>query len=153
MATHTFTVASSLSNVEAFDRMVDLERVTEWDEGILSSERIGQPGPVLGSRFDVGVNGFDGQPTSVVYEITEADAPSRFVPGRFVMVGENAAFRAVDEVTMSPSDTGCVVTYVAGLELLGDNPPLTETQLDSLFAKIVAVPEAGLARFLNPPPG
>ena len=147
MAAHTFTVVSSLSPVEAFDRIVDLERVAEWDEGIISSKRIGPAGPVLGSRFDVTVNGFDGQPTSVVYEITEADAPSRFV-----MIGENEAFRAVDEVTLVGSDTGCVVTYVAGLELLGDNPPLTPEQLDVLFAKIAAVPEAGLNRYLGAAP-
>ena len=145
MATHTFTVESKMSITDAFTGLVDLGRVTEWDEGIIASSRLGPPGSVLGSRFDVTVNGFDGAPTSVVYEITEADAPHRFV-----MVGENPAFRAVDTVMLVESERGCVVTYVAGLELLGENPPLTDAQLDSLFVKIVAVPEAGLARFLNP---
>lgn len=145
MATHTFTVDSSLSAAAAYDQVVDLERVAEWDEGIISSVRIGEAGSVLRSRFEVTVTGFDGQPTSVVYEITEADQPHRFV-----MVGENDAFRAVDEVTFTPTSDGCLVTYVAGLELLGDSPPLTESQLDSMFVKIAAVPEAGLARYLNP---
>ena len=145
MESHTFSVDSTLSVADAFDRLVDLERVTEWDDGIIESSRIGPPGPVLGSRFEVRVNGFDGSPTSVVYEITEVDAPRRFV-----MVGENDAFRAVDELTLVDSECGCVLTYVAGLELLGDEPPLTDAQLDSLFAKIAAVPEVGLARYLDP---
>ncbi len=90
------------------------------------------------------VTGFDGSPTSVVYEITEVDAPHRFV-----MVGENDEFRAVDTLELTSTTTGCELAYHGTLELLGDNPPLTSTQLDSMFPKIAAVAEVGLGRFLD----
>ena len=78
MAGHSFTITSPLTVQDAFTKLVDLERVTEWDEGVSSSVRIASASPsVLGSRSDVTVIGFDGAPTSVVYEITEADEPTR----------------------------------------------------------------------------
>ena len=91
------------------------------------------------------VTGFDGAPTPVVYEITEAEAPHRFV-----MVGDNGEFRAVDELSLTATEDGCELTYVGGLELLGDDPLLTPTQLQSMFPKLAAVAEAGLRSFLNP---
>ena len=145
MASHSFTISSPLTAQDAFTKLVDLERVTEWDEGVSRSVRIGSASPeVLGSRFDVTVTGFDGAPTSVVYEITEADEPTRFV-----MVGENGQFRAADTLVLTPTDDGCELDYEGSLELLGDSPPLTPTQLDSMFPKLAAVAEAGLRRFLD----
>ena len=145
MASHSFTITSPLTVRDAFTKLIDLERVTEWDEGVSSSVRIDAASPsVLGSRFDVTVTGFDGAPTSVVYEITEADEPTRFV-----MVGENEQFRAADTLVLTPTDAGCELAYEGTLELLGDSPPLTSTQLDSMFPKIAAVAEAGLRRFLD----
>lgn len=145
MAHHSFTITSPLTVQDAFAKLVDLERVTEWDDGVRSSVRIGSASPsVLGSRFDVTVTGFDGAPTSVVYEITEADEPTRFV-----MVGENEQFRAADTLVLTPTDAGCELDYEGSLELLGDSPPLTPTQLDSMFPKLAAVAEAGLRRFLD----
>ena len=145
MASHSFTVASTLAPADAFARLVDLERVTEWDEGISGSQRIDDGAPDSGERYAVTVTGFDGQPTTVVYEITELDAPRRFV-----MVGENDDFRAVDTLTLRPSEGGCELLYLGTLELLGAEPPLTPAQLDSVFPKIAAVAEAGLKTFLNP---
>ena len=151
MARHSFTIASPLTVQEAFARLIDLERVPEWDEGVASSVRIdptggGEPAPraPVGDRFDVTVTGFDGSPTSVVYEITEADAPHHFV-----MVGENDEFRAADTLDLSTTATGCELIYHGTLELLGENPPLTSTQLDSMFPKLAAVAEVGLRRFLD----
>ena len=145
MASHSFTITSPLTVRDAFTKLIDLERVSEWDEGVSSSVRLDAASPsVLGSRFDVTVTGFDGAPTSVVYEITEADEPTRFV-----MVGENDQFRAADTLVLTPTDAGCELAYEGTLELLGDSPPLTSTQLDSMFPKIAAVAEAGLRRFLD----
>ena len=147
MAHHRFTVPSPLSAADAYDRLVDLERVPEWDEGVRGSVRIDDAehadGTALGRRFDVTVTGFDGGPSSVVYEITEADAPRRFV-----MVGENEVFRAIDTLVLTSTADGCELAYDGSLELLGDDPPLTAAQLDSMFPKIAAVAEAGLTRFL-----
>ena len=147
MASHRFTINSPLTAQDAFDKLVDLERVPEWDHGVQQSVRIAtdtDTDAVVGSRFDVTVTGFDGSPTSVVYEITDADAPHRFV-----MTGENNEFRAVDTLELTATATGCELSYLGTLELLGDNPPLTPTQLDSMFPKIAAVAQEGLIRFLD----
>lgn len=148
MASHRFTIASPLPVQEAFSRLIDLERVPEWDAGVAGSVRIeaadAEGDSVVGSRFDVTVTGFDGSPTLVVYEITEADAPHRFV-----MIGENTEFRAVDTLELNTTTTGCELAYHGTLELLGDQPPLTPAQLDSMFPKVAAVAEVGLRRFLD----
>ena len=149
MASHSFTITSPLTVQGAFARLVDLERVPEWDEGVASSVRLDaagdtDPAAPVGDRFDVTVTGFDGSPTSVVYEITEAHAPHRFV-----MVGENAEFRAADTLELSATASGCELAYHGTLDLLGENPPLSSAQLDSMFPKLAAVAEAGLRRFLD----
>lgn len=144
MASHSFRINSSLSPADAYALTINLERVSEWDHGVLSSARLdddadGRP------QFDVKVTGFDGQPSSVVYKITDSDAPDRFV-----MVGENDVFRAVDTLVFEAAEHGSVLDYHGTLELLGDNAPLTPAQLDSMFPKIAAVAETGLTAFLNP---
>ena len=58
----------------------------------------------------------------------------------FTMVGRHADFRADDTVTIEPTADGCRVRYDAGLVLLGEDPPLSEDQLERLFSSIVAVP-------------
>ena len=144
MASHSFTVASHLAVEDAYERTLDLEQVPRWDDGVRSSIRL--PNADDGTpRFDVTVTGFDGAPSSVVYTITEADAPNRFV-----MVGENDVFRAVDTLVFSTTASGSKLEYEGTLELLGDNPPLSPTQLDSMFPKIAAVAEMGLTGYLNP---
>lgn len=144
MASHSFTVDSKLGVEAAYARAVDLERVPEWDDGVRSSVRL-PDGDDGSSRFDVTVTGFDGKPSSVVYTVTESLAPNRFV-----MVGENNVFRAVDTLVFLPTSDGSSLEYHGTLELLGDTPPLSSDQLDSMFPKIAAVAEDGLTRFLNP---
>ncbi|MGB3734423.1 MAG: SRPBCC family protein [Ilumatobacter sp.] len=144
MASHSFTVDSNLTIGEAYARAVDLEQVPAWDDGVQSSVRL-PDGDDGAARFDVTVTGFDGKPSSVVYTITESDAPNRFV-----MVGENATFRAVDTLAFTGAGDSSKLDYHGTLELLGDTPPLSPGQLDSMFPKIAAVAEAGLTRYLNP---
>lgn len=145
MAAETFVIDSHLPPEEAFARVIDLRRVGEWDRGIRASRLVdGHPGS-LGAQYEVTVTGFDGRPTTMVYELTSVDAPNTFT-----MVGTHPAFRAEDTVTFEPASVGSRVTYDASLVLLGDEPPMNEAQLDDTFAKVVAVPRAGLASFLNP---
>ena len=145
MATETFQIESTLDQSEAFARLVDLSQVGEWDHGVTNARLVGGEPATTGARYEVTVNGFDGSPTVAVYELTAVDTPRSFT-----MVGSHDDFRADDTITIHPTDGGCVVDYSAGLVLLGDNPPLSEEQLGRQFAKIVAVPRAGLERFLNP---
>ncbi len=145
MATETFVVQSALSPEDAFVRVVDLLRVSEWDPGVRSPRLIGGEPGCVGASYEVSVMGFDGGPTTATYELTAVDAPRSFT-----MVGSHPDFRADDTVTVEPAANGCRVTYDAGLVLLGDRPPLSEAQLDEAFTAIVAVPQKGLTSFLNP---
>ena len=144
MATVTFVVDSVLSADAAFDRVVDLSRVTEWDRGIRASSLVyGQVGEV-GARYDVSVRGFDGQPASVDYELTTVDRPSSFT-----IRGSHSDFQADDIVTIEPHGAGSRLTYEASLILLGDNPPLDDDRLATLFAANVDVARIGLEAFLS----
>lgn len=145
MAVETFVVESALSPEAAFDKMIDLARVPEWDRGIRESLLIEGAVGAVGARYQLDLTGFDGEPTTAIYEVTAVDDNRAFT-----MVGANADFRADDGVSIEPTDGGCRVTYVAGLTLLGDNPPVTDAQLTALFPKVVAVAEAGITSFLNP---
>ncbi len=146
MATQDFTIASILNPAEAFALLIDLTNVPAWDSGVTDATLAdGAPG-MVGARYDVSLIGFDRQPTTAVYELTEVRSPHSFT-----MVGRHPDFEAADTVTCEPADGGCRVTYNAGLRLLGDTPPLSDEQLDVMFAKLVDTPRSGLARFLNPP--
>lgn len=145
MAAQEFTIASTLSCAAAFARLADLTRVNEWDRGVTDPRQVEGEGPALGARYDVGVTGFDGAPTRVVYELVEFDAPTRFV-----MVGENDVFRAHDTLAFDTAKSGCTLRYVARLDLIGENPPLTEAELDAVFSRVARVAEDGLQAFLNP---
>lgn len=145
MTVETFVVESALSPEDAFDKMIDLARVPEWDRGIRESRLVDGDLGSVGARYQLDLKGFDGEPTTAVYELTSVEGNRAFA-----MVGANADFRAEDAVSIELTDGGCRVTYVAGLDLLGDNPPVSEAQLTAIFPKVVAVAEAGITLFLNP---
>lgn len=145
MATESFVIESALSAAEAFALVIDLTKVNEWDRGVRNARHVGGEPGVVGATYEVTVTGFDGQPTTASYEITAVDAPTSFT-----MVGSHPQFRADDTITFEEASDGCRVSYDAGLVLLGDDRPMTDEQLDALFASIAAVPQAGLREFLNP---
>ncbi len=145
MAQQVFSVQSALSEREAFDRCIDLRRVNEWDRGVTAPRRLTGEGQAVGSTSEVTVTGFDGKPAAVIYELLEVDAPHRFV-----MEGVNDVFRAHDILTFTSNDAGCELHYDAQLELLGEQPPMIDDELDSLFARVEAVPQQGLSTSLNP---
>ena len=145
MAQQVFNVQSALSVREAFDRCIDLRRVNEWDRGVTAPRRLTGEGQAVGSTYEVTVTGFDGKPSAVVYKLLEVDAPHRFV-----MEGVNDVLRAYDILTFTSNDAGCELHYDAQLELLGEQPPMTDAELEALFARVAAVPQRGLSTFLNP---
>ncbi len=145
MATESFVIESTLSVADAFAAVIDLSKVGEWDHGVSDARHVeGEPATV-GATYDVTVTGFDGKPTTASYELTAVDAPNSFT-----MVGSHPQFRADDTIGFEATDDGCRVSYDAGLVLLGDDRPVTDAQLDEIFASIAAVPRAGLQTFLNP---
>lgn len=145
MAQKVFTISSRLPIGDAFARCVDLTRVNEWDRGVTNPSLVGGTPGEVGARYEITVTGFDGLPTQVVYELLEVDAPARFV-----MEGATSVFRAHDVLTFELTDDGCELTYDGSLELLEDEPPLTQPELDSLFDHVAGVAESGLRTFLNP---
>lgn len=144
MATETFVIESALSLEAAFAKAIDLSRVPEWDRGIKESILVEGDQGAVGARYELKLTGFDGQPTTAVYEVTSVDTNRAFA-----MVGTHPDFQADDSLTFEETTDGCLITYEAGLVLLGDEPPLSEAQLDTLFASLVAVPREGLASFLH----
>lgn len=125
--------------------LADLTRVNEWDRGVTDADQLTGEGIGLAATYGVTVTGFDGKPTRVVYEITEYEAPERFV-----MVGEHATFRAHDVLTLADTGDGCELTYEGSLELRGDDRPFGDDQLDKIFGHVAGVAESGLRAFLNP---
>ena len=145
MATETFVVDSTLSPDDAFDKVIDLSRVAEWDRGIKASRLAEGSTGVLGARYDVTVRGFDRELTTVVYELTAVDRPRSFS-----IVGTHADFRSEDSARVEPVGNRCRVIYEARLVLLGEAPPMDEDGLGEIFAKAVEIARAGLEVFLTP---
>ena len=138
MATETFHISSPLSQAEAFAMLADLTRVNEWDRGVTNAQQVEGDGPALGAKYEVTVTGFDGKPAQVVYELTEFDAPNRFV-----MIGEHATFRAHDTLTLTSEGDGCSLEYVGSLELMGEKlgfykPAFFYTPAHSIYLLLVS---------------
>ena len=144
-ATETFVTESTLSVQQAFDRMVDLEQVPQWDKGIRDARLIhGTPGSI-GARYELDLDDFDGKPTTAVYELTDIDGDSKLT-----MVGTHAEFRAEDTLHFEPSNGGCRVIYDAEIAVLGDTTRIKSSDhLAKIFAKVVEVVEAGVGSYLN----
>lgn len=114
MARYVVTVPSSKSPSEAFAYMADMRLYTEWDRGIKKVEQVTGDGPGEGATFDVTVNGLGGRPATLRYVTTEF-SPDTSV----VLVGKGGGFTSVDRITITPTATGCDVTYDAKLSLNG----------------------------------
>jgi hypothetical protein len=116
------SVRSPWSAEHAFDYLADLEHFAEWDPGTVKSERVSTE-PTAKPAYDVTVKTF-GREIVVRYVVEEADPPRRLH-----LVAETTTLRLVDDITVAPDGTGCIVTYDATLTLRG---PLR--LLDPLFA-------------------
>lgn len=143
MAVARFTVTSPLDVTEAFDRVVDLTNTPEWDRGISNPRQLTGSEPGLGARYEVTVTGFDGQPTTMVYEILEFERPNRMV-----MRGENSDVVALDVLVFASNADGCELDYDARLDLVSPSEGLTDEVLQKIFDKVASVPREGLASFL-----
>lgn len=114
MARYVATVPSSLSAEAAFAYMCDLRNFAEWDRGIKKVEQVKGDGPGLGAVCDITVRGAGGRDDVLRYETLEFEAP------RTILVkGRNNKFTSIDRVTVTPTATGCDVTYDATLTANG----------------------------------
>ena len=143
MAHYEVTIASPLSQQEAFDRMATVERFAEWDVGVTSSEQIEGDGPGEGSVYLLKVKGFVGGDVPLKYETTAFDAPNRFV-----VVADAKSLRSDDVITVVPDGDGCQVTYAADLKMKGVFA-LINPALGLVFNRIGDKAVAGLRPFLE----
>lgn len=113
MAKYAVSVRTGQSPEEAFAYMADLTNFAEWDPGVVAATRAVGDEPAVGSAYDVEVKSIGGTMT-LRYELTEFEAPERFVA-----VAESDKLKSVDVVTVESDETGSIVTYDAELTLKG----------------------------------
>lgn len=130
MARYVVTVPSSKSAADAFAYMADMRLYPEWDRGIKKVEQTVGDGPGEGATFDVTIAGLGGRPATMRYVTTEY-APTTSV----VLVGKGGGFTSVDRITVTPTATGCDVTYDAKLSLNGLLSPFNPL-LGLIFNKV-----------------
>jgi hypothetical protein len=114
MAHYVATIPSSLSAEAAFAYMCDLRNFAEWDRGIKKVEQVKGDGPGLGAVCDITVRGAGGRDDVLRYETLEFE-----VPRTILVKGRNNKFTSIDRVTVTPTATGCDVTYDAILTANG----------------------------------
>jgi hypothetical protein len=110
MARYVTTVTSSKTPEDAFRYMADLRNFSDWDRNIVSVELIKGDGAGLHAVFDIAVRGVGGRPSVLRYDTVEYDEFTNVL-----VKGRNALFTSIDRITVTPTATGCTVTYDATL--------------------------------------
>lgn len=137
------TINVAIARDEAFRRVADFGRASEWDPGLTSSsqETPGEPG--LGTSFAI-VAEFRGKPTPMTYVITEWDPSSRLV-----ITGTGEKAKALDTITFTDAAEGATtITYSAELGLTGALK-FVEPFLNKTFASMADKAVLGLAAWLT----
>ena len=113
MANYVTSVASPWSAQRAFAYLANLENFAQWDPGVKSSVAVTGSGPGLGAAWDVTVGGI-GRDITLRYVITALEA-DRCVKVR----ARTSTLDSFDVMTVTPTETGCVVVYDATLVTTG----------------------------------
>ncbi|MEY3656530.1 MAG: hypothetical protein RL114_888 [Actinomycetota bacterium] len=142
MAHYVATVPSSKTAEEAFAYMSDLRNFAEWDRGIKKVEQVKGDGAGLGTIFDITVRGKGGKDSVLRYETLEFDAP------RMMLVkGRNSQLVSIDRITVTPTASGCDVTYDAVLNFHWFLAPMNFA-LNKVFNKVGDAAITGLRKVL-----
>ena len=142
MAHYVTTVPSSKTPEEAFAYMSDIRNFAQWDKGIKKIDQVIGDGAGMGSGYDITVKGVGGKDSIFRYITLECDSP----PNDLVK-GKNWMFTSVDRVTITPTATGCDVTYDAVLTANLVVWPMN-IWLGRIFDKVGAVATRGLKKVL-----
>ncbi len=142
MAHYVTTVPSSKTPEEAFAFMSDVRNFTQWDRGIKKVHQVVGDGAGVGSAYDITVKGLGGKDSVFRYVTLECDSHTNFL-----VKGKNAIFTSVDRVTITPTATGCDVTYDAVLTANLIVWPMN-IWLGRIFDKVGAVATRGLTKVL-----
>jgi hypothetical protein len=142
MAHYVTTVPSSKTPEEAFAYMSDIRNFAQWDKGIKKIDQVIGDGAGVGSGYDITVKGVGGKDSIFRYITLECDSPTNVL-----VKGKNWMFTSVDRVTITPTATGCDVTYDAVLTANLVVWPMN-IWLGRIFDKVGAVATRGLKKVL-----
>ncbi len=142
MAHYVTTVPSSKTPEEAFAYMSDIRNFAQWDKGIKKIDQVIGDGAGMGSGYDITVKGVGGKDSIFRYITLECDSPTNVL-----VKGKNWMFTSVDRVTITPTATGCDVTYDAVLTANLVVWPMN-IWLGRIFDKVGAVATRGLKKVL-----
>jgi hypothetical protein len=92
--------------------------------------------------FDITVRGLSGRPSVLRYKTIEFESPHNIL-----VKGRNSIFTSIDRVTVTPTSTGCDVTYDAILTANWIVAPMN-LFLGAVFNKVGASATKGLRKVL-----
>jgi len=121
--------------------MADLRNFAEWDPGVRAVRMVAGEEPGRGAAFEVDVRAVRGVVT-LRYEVIDWEAPARVV-----VRAETRTLISLDEITVSPTPEGAIVTYDAELSLRG-LLRIANPALGIAFGRIGDRAAAGLRRVL-----
>ena len=142
MAHYVTTVPSSKTPEEAFAYMSDIRNFAQWDKGIKKIDQVIGDGAGVGSAYAITVKGAGAKDSIFRYITLECDSPTNVL-----VKGKNWMFTSVDRVTITPTATGCDVTYDAVLTANLVVWPMN-IWLGRIFDKVGAVATRGLKKVL-----
>lgn len=122
--------------------MADLRNFAQWDRNIIKVEQINGDGPGIDTVFDITVRGLSGRPSVLRYKTIEFESPHNIL-----VKGRNSIFTSIDRVTVTPTSTGCDVTYDAILTANWIVAPMN-LFLGAVFNKVGASATKGLRKVL-----
>jgi hypothetical protein len=122
--------------------MSDVRNFTQWDRGIKKIDQVAGDGAGVGSVYNITVKGLGGKDSVFRYVTLECDAPTNFL-----VKGKNVIFTSVDRITVTPTATGCNVTYDAVLTANLIVWPMN-LWLSRIFDKVGASATRGMTKVL-----
>ena len=143
MARYAVTLATPLPPAEAFEKVADLSRLTEWDPGVVSAAYQVGDSIAVGTIWKVIVKGFGGSPIKLHYEVTDLDPDVRMVA-----VADDKTLRSYDIISVAPDGDGSRLTYDAELKMKGLFSPINMI-LPLIFDKIGDKAAQGLVEYLD----
>ena len=142
MARYTTTVSSPHPPDAVFDSLADFSTVAQWDPNVEGATRMDEGELAVGSKFKV-LNDFFGRKQKLVYEMLAYDRPREFV-----VEAKTSSFDSNDTVTVTPTTTGCDVTYDAIITMKGVGR-LFDPVIGLLFRIVGGKAEKGLREYVN----
>lgn len=142
MAHYQCRVSTPMTPVESFDFMADVRNFEQWDPGVVSVDQVAGEGPGPQAVYDVTTSN-GGREMVFRYEVTAFDRPVGYT-----VVGKKAPFTSTDVISIEPTESGSIVTYIADLALPFPLS-LADRWLQGVFDRIGDKAAAGLAEALD----